>query len=45
MLKLNPSVIGQGVPLFNGSFTTHLFKPVDTVDLPGGVRVLTFDRA
>lgn len=45
VLKLNPSVIGQGVPLFNGPFTTHLFKPTDTVDLPGGVRVLTFDRA
>lgn len=45
ILKQNPSVIGQGIPLFNGPFTTHLFKPTETVELPGGVRVLTLDRA
>jgi dihydrofolate reductase len=45
ILKQNPSVIGEGVPLFNGPFAPHLFTPVATVELPGGVRVVTLDRA
>ncbi|WP_439593582.1 dihydrofolate reductase family protein [Microbacterium sp.] len=44
ILKLNPSVIGSGVPLFDGSFSSYLFEPVDEVALDGGVRVLTYDR-
>ncbi|NKY39260.1 dihydrofolate reductase family protein [Cellulomonas septica] len=45
VLKQNPSVIGSGVPLFNGPFGPHLFRPVDEVRLDNGVRVLTYDRA
>jgi dihydrofolate reductase len=45
ILKQHRSVIGSGVPLFNGPFAPHMFTPVDAVELPGGVRVLTFDRA
>jgi dihydrofolate reductase len=45
VLKQNPWVIGSGVPLFNGPFAPHAFTPVDTVELAGGVRVITLDRA
>lgn len=44
VLKVNPSVIGDGVRLFAGSFTHARFEHVDQVDLPGGVRVVTLDR-
>ncbi|MCT9820814.1 dihydrofolate reductase family protein [Microbacterium sp. W1N] len=44
ILKQNPSVIGSGVPLFDGPFVPTLFQPVDEILLDGGVRVLTFDR-
>lgn len=44
VLKVNPSVLGEGVPLFAGAPTHVRFDPVDTVDLPGGVRVVTLDR-
>ncbi|WP_378145499.1 dihydrofolate reductase family protein [Cnuibacter sp. UC19_7] len=45
VLKVTPAVIGSGVPLVGGPFTAHLFQPVDEVRLPGGVRVVTYDRA
>ncbi|WP_026928791.1 dihydrofolate reductase family protein [Glycomyces tenuis] len=45
VLKQSPSVIGSGVPLFNGPFAPHVFKPVGTVELDSGVRVITLDRA
>lgn len=45
VLKVNPSVIGSGIPLFAGDFTHARFAPVDQVDLAGGVRVVTLDRA
>lgn len=44
VLKVNPSVIGDGVRLFSGPFAPARFEPVDQVDLPGGVRVVTLDR-
>ena len=44
VLKVNPSIIGSGVPLFNGPFAPTLFTSVDETHLPGGVRVLTYDR-
>lgn len=45
VLKQNRSVIGSGVPLFDGAFQPHLFRPVDDVLLESGLRVLTYDRA
>lgn len=45
VLKVNPSVIGDGVRLFAGPFAHARFEHVDQVDLPGGVRVVTLDRA
>ncbi len=44
VLKVSPSVIGSGIPLFAGPFTHTRFTPVDQVDLPSGVRVVTLDR-
>lgn len=44
VLKVNPSVIGDGIPLFAGGFGHVRFEPVDQVDLAGGVRVVTLDR-
>ncbi len=44
ILKVNPAVIGHGIPLFAGPFRPALFTPVDETALPGGVRVLTYDR-
>lgn len=44
VLKVNPSVIGDGVRLFTGPFVHARFEHVDQVDLPGGVRFVTLDR-
>ncbi|CAN7416260.1 dihydrofolate reductase family protein [Knoellia sp. LjRoot47] len=44
VLKVNPSVIGAGTPLFAGDFSHARFEPVEQVDLAGGVRVVTLDR-
>jgi dihydrofolate reductase len=44
VLKVNPSVVGDGVRLFAGQFSPARFEHVDQVDLPGGVRVVTLDR-
>lgn len=44
VLKVNPSVIGDGVRLFAGPFAHVRFEHVEQVDLPGGVRVVTLDR-
>ncbi|WP_353953589.1 dihydrofolate reductase [Knoellia sp. S7-12] len=45
VLKVNPSAIGSGIPLFAGEFTHARFTPVGQEDLAGGVRVVTLDRA
>ena len=45
VLKQNRSVIGAGIPLFNGPFQAHMFQPVDETLLDSGMRVLTYDRA
>lgn len=44
VLKVNPTVLGAGIPLFAGPEAHARFTPVDQVDLPGGVRVVTLDR-
>ena len=44
VLKVNPSVIGDGKRLFEGPFAHARFEPVSQVDLPAGVRVVTLDR-
>jgi dihydrofolate reductase len=44
VLKVNPTVLGAGIPLFAGPETLARFTPVDQVDLAGGVRVVTLDR-
>ncbi|RCK69933.1 dihydrofolate reductase [Desertihabitans brevis] len=44
VLKVNPSVIGSGIPLFVGGFSPALFSFVASEPLPSGVQVLTLDR-
>ena len=44
VLKLNPSVIGTGIPLFSGPFTLARFLPTAQQQLASGVLVLTYDR-
>lgn len=44
VIKLNPAVIGSGVPLFDGPFQPTTFTVTDTVALDSGVRVMTLDR-
>lgn len=39
-----PSIIGSGIPLFNGPFEHVKFQPVDQTLLSSGVRVLVYDR-
>jgi dihydrofolate reductase len=45
ILKQHPSVIGSGVPVFDGPFVTHRFTPRDQRALSSGIRILHFDRA
>lgn len=44
VIKLNPSVIGSGVPLFDGPFDPTLFTTREVIGLESGVQVLTLDR-
>lgn len=44
VLKLNPTVIGSGVPMVDGPFQPASFTVTDTVALESGVQVLTLDR-
>jgi dihydrofolate reductase len=44
ILKQHASVIGSGVPIFDGPFESHLFQPTDLRQLDSGVRILSFDR-
>ncbi|UYQ78707.1 dihydrofolate reductase family protein [Glutamicibacter sp. JL.03c] len=44
VLKQNPSIIGSGIPLFDGPFHSQMFRPVDQAMLDSGIRVLTYDR-
>jgi dihydrofolate reductase len=44
ILKQHASVIGSGIPIFDGPFQTHLFRPTDVRQLDSGVRILSFDR-
>lgn len=44
VIKLNPAVIGSGVPLFDGPFQPTTFTVTDTVALDSGVQVMTLDR-
>jgi hypothetical protein len=40
----NPSVIGSGVPMFDGPFQPQLFRATDLRQLDSGIRILSFDR-
>jgi dihydrofolate reductase len=44
ILKQNTSVIGSGIPMFDGPFQPHLFEPTELRQLGSGIRILTFDR-
>jgi dihydrofolate reductase len=44
ILKQHSSVIGSGIPMFDGPFETHPFRPTDLHQLESGVRILSFDR-
>jgi dihydrofolate reductase len=44
ILKQNPSVLGSGIPMFDGPFQPYLFRPTDLRQLDSGIRILTFDR-
>lgn len=44
ILKQNASVIGSGIPMFDGPFQPRLFRPTDLRRLESGISVLTFDR-
>lgn len=44
VLKQHPSVIGTGIPLFNGPFAPHVFRPTAETTLDSGIRILTFAR-
>lgn len=44
VIKLNPAVIGSGVPMFDGPFKPTHFTPTGTVPLESGVQVVTLDR-
>jgi dihydrofolate reductase len=44
VLKVNPAVIGAGIPLFSGPFAPTTFRLVSEQQLDGGVRVVTYDR-
>jgi dihydrofolate reductase len=44
VLKQHASVIGSGIPLFNGPFQPQQFRPTDLRQLDSGIRILSFDR-
>ena len=44
VIKQNRSIIGSGVPLFNGPFQPHMFQPAAETLLESGLRVLSYDR-
>ena len=44
VLKQNASVIGAGIPMFNGPFEPHHFRPTEARQLESGVRILEFER-
>ena len=45
ILKQHSSVIGAGIPMFNGPFQRHSFSLTDERRLDSGVRILTLDRS
>jgi len=44
VLKQHTSIIGSGIPLFNGPFQIQSFRLSGETALDSGVRVLTYDR-
>lgn len=44
VLKVNPSIIGDGIRLFAGPFAPASFAVVDERALPSGVRVVSYTR-
>ncbi|MDF2696205.1 MAG: dihydrofolate reductase [Labilithrix sp.] len=45
VLKINPHIIGTGIPLFDGPFSPTAFRLVDEQRLESGVRVVSYERA
>ncbi|MBP1324826.1 dihydrofolate reductase [Leucobacter exalbidus] len=45
ILKQHRSIIGTGIPLFNGPFQSQMLEPNNETLLDSGMRVLTYDRA
>jgi hypothetical protein len=44
VLKQHASVIGSGIPMFDGPFQPQQFRPTDLRQLESGMRILSFDR-
>ncbi|GAA1162274.1 dihydrofolate reductase family protein [Nesterenkonia sandarakina] len=44
-LKINPLVLGDGIPLFRSGVSAHSFSPVSQEALPGGVTLATYRAA
>jgi dihydrofolate reductase len=44
ILKQHASVIGSGIPMFNGPFEPHHFRATEVRQLESGVRFLAFER-
>jgi dihydrofolate reductase len=44
VLKQHASVIGSGIPMFDGPFQPQQFRPTDLRQLDSGIRILSFDR-
>jgi dihydrofolate reductase len=42
VIKLNPVVAGDGIPLFRAGFAPHRFTPAETTPLTNGVLVLRY---
>ncbi|MFC4333998.1 dihydrofolate reductase family protein [Salininema proteolyticum] len=45
IMKRTPSIIGDGISMFNGDFQFGMFKPVHGTVLESGVEVAVYDRA
>ncbi len=42
-LKLNPIILGEGIPLFGNSTQKAKWKLVDTESFPDGLKIITYD--
>ncbi len=44
VVKQHNSVIGSGIPMFDGPFAPQMFQTTDSRQLASGIRILTLDR-